>query len=242
MNVVDLIIVLVILIGAIIGFKHGFTRQLVSFLGILVITVISFIFKNYISVILYENLPFFSFGGIFKGVTVLNILVYEVIAFLIIFSVLMIIFRVVLLITKIFEKILTFTIILGIPSKILGALVGAVEYYIILFVILYICSLPFFTNNIFKESGYANNILKNTPILSSNISKTMAVFEDFEELKEKYEVIDDPSEFNLETLDLFLKYKVITVESTETLIEQKKLDIKNIDSVLNKYREEDING
>ena len=241
MNVVDLIIVLVILIGAIIGFKHGFTRQLVSFLGILVITVISFIFKNYISVILYENLPFFSFGGIFKGVTVLNILVYEVIAFLIIFSVLMIIFRIVLLITKIFEKILTFTIILGIPSKILGAVVGAIEYYIILFVILYICSLPFFTNNIFKESGYAKNILNNTPILSKNISKSMAVFEDFEELKEKYEVVDDANEFNLETLDLFLKYKVITVESTETLIEQKKLDIKNIDSVLNKYREEEIN-
>ena len=70
----------------------------------------------------------------------------------------------------------------------------------------------------------------------------MSVFEDFEELKEKYEVVDDANEFNLETLDLFLKYKVITVESTETLIEQKKLDIKNIDSVLDKYREEDING
>ena len=107
MNVVDLMIVLVILIGAIIGFKHGFTRQLVSFLGILVITVISFVFKNYISEILYENLPFFSFGGIFKGVTVLNILVYEVIAFLIIFSLLSIIFRIVLLITKVFEKIST---------------------------------------------------------------------------------------------------------------------------------------
>ncbi len=236
MNIVDVIIILLLLYGAVIGFKHGFTRQLVSFLGILVITVLAFYFKNYISVFLYEHLPFFKFGGIFKGVTVLNIALYEVIAFLIVFNILLIIFRILLTFTKIFEKILTFTIILGIPSKILGAVVGVIEYFIIVFIGLYVCSLPFFTGNILNGSKYADKILNSTPILSTHVSKTMKVFKEFEELKDKYEVMNQASEFNLETLDLFLKYKVITVESTERLINQKKLDMPNVDSVLNKYR------
>lgn len=236
MNIVDVIIILLLLYGAVMGFKHGFTRQLVSFLGILVITALSFYFKNYISVFMYEHLPFFKFGGIFKGVTVLNIALYEVIAFLIVFNILLIIFRILLTFTKIFEKILTFTIILGIPSKILGAVVGVVEYFIIIFIGLYVCSLPFFTGNLLNGSKYADKILNSTPILSTHISKTMKVFKEFEELKDKYEVMNQASEFNLETLDLFLKYKVITVESTERLINQKKLDIPNVDSVLNKYR------
>lgn len=236
MNIVDVIIILLLAYGAVMGFKHGFTRQLVSFLGLLVITVLSFYFKNYISVFLYEHLPFFKFGGIFKGVTVLNIALYEVLAFLIVFNILLIIFRILLTFTKIFEKILTFTIILGIPSKILGAVVGVVEYFIIIFIGLYVCSLPFFTGDLLNGSRYADKILHSTPILSTHISKTMNVFKEFKELKDKYEVMNQASEFNLETLDLFLKYKVITVESTEHLINQKKLDMPNVDSVLNKYR------
>lgn len=236
MNIVDVIIILLLLYGAVIGFKNGFTRQLVSFLGILIITVLSFYLKNYISVFLYEHLPFFKFGGIFKGVTVLNIALYEVIAFLIVFNLLLIIFRVLLTFTKIFEKVLVFTIILGIPSKILGAIVGVIEYFIIVFIGLYVCSLPFFTGDILKGSKYADKILNSTPILSNSISKTMDVFKAFEELRDKYEVMDNAAEFNLETLDLFLKYNVITVESTERLIGKGKLDIPNVDVVLNKYR------
>lgn len=236
MNIVDAIIILLLLYGAVIGFKNGFTRQLVSFLGILIITILSFYLKNYISVFLYEHLPFFKFGGIFKGVTVLNIALYEVIAFLIVFNLLLIIFRVLLTFTKIFEKVLAFTIILGIPSKILGAVVGVIEYFIIVFIGLYVCSLPFFTGDILKGSKYADKILNSTPILSNSISKTMDVFKEFEELRDKYEVMDNAAEFNLETLDLFLKYNVITVESTEKLIGKGRLDIPNVDSVLNKYR------
>lgn len=66
MNLIDAIIILFLVLGAIMGFKHGFTRQLVSFLGILIITIVSFFLKNYISVFLYENLPFFSFGEFLK--------------------------------------------------------------------------------------------------------------------------------------------------------------------------------
>ena len=74
---VDLIIIVLVLLGAFVGAKRGFTRELVSVIGFLVCIVLAFLFKNPIAAFLYDHLPFFSFGGIFKGVTALNILLYE---------------------------------------------------------------------------------------------------------------------------------------------------------------------
>ena len=97
MNIIDVLIILLILFGGFVGLKRGFTKELLSFVGFVLILVIAFILKNPISSFLYENLPFFGFSGSFKGITVLNILIYEVIAFLIVFSILMIIFKVLVL-------------------------------------------------------------------------------------------------------------------------------------------------
>lgn len=235
MLVADMIILIFILFGAVIGFKRGLTTELISTLGFIIIVVIAFLLKNPVSQVLYTYLPFFKFGGLIKGVTVLNILVYEIIAFLLVLSILTIIFKLVLTFTKIFEKLLKFTIVLGIPSKIAGAVVGVIENYIIAFIVIYVISLPFFNFNF--ESKYKDKILNNTPLLSGYIDKSIKVVDEFTELKEKYEITSNPTEFNRETLDLFLKYKVTTVESVEQLIKNDKLSISNVDEILNKYKE-----
>ena len=72
MNIVDIIIIVVIILGALTGFIRGFFKETVMFLGTILVVVLAFILKNPLSVILYENLPFFGFGGI----TSLNILLY----------------------------------------------------------------------------------------------------------------------------------------------------------------------
>lgn len=241
MNLVDLIIIILLAFGALIGFKNGFTKQLVSFIGFLVLILVSYLFKNIISGFLYEYLPFFGFGGVLKGVTVLNIALYEIIAFLVVFSILMIVFRILLRVTGIFEKILKFTIILGIPSKILGAIVGVVEYFCYIFIALYILSMPVFHIDGFENSKLKSGILNNTPILSSITKDGLTVFEEFNDLKEKYDGKKSASEFNLEALDLFLKYKVVTVESVDRLKEKGKLSIPNMETIVNKYREERVN-
>ena len=238
MNIFDVIIILFILSGAIIGLKRGFTRELISLVSFFAIIILAFILKNPISIFLYEHLPFFKFGGILKGVTVLNIALYEIIAFLIMVIILSIIFKVLTVITNLFEKILKMTIILSIPSKIAGALVGIVENYIWVFIVLYILSFPIFNLSILNESKYKNNILNNTPLLSGFIEPTMNVLNEFGELKNKYENTENATEFNRETLDLFLKYDVVTVESIDKLIEQDKLKIDNVEEILNKYRGE----
>lgn len=238
MNIFDVIIILFILSGAVVGFKRGLTRELVSLVSFFAIVILAFMLKNPISIFLYEHLPFFKFGGILKGVTVLNIALYEIIAFLIMVIILSVIFKILTIITNLFEKILKMTIILSIPSKIAGAVVGIIESYIWVFIVLYILSFPIFNIDILNESKYKNNILNNTPLLSGFIEPTMKVLDEFGDLKNKYESTENASEFNRETLDLFLKYDVVTVESVDKLIEKDKLKIDNVEEILNKYRGE----
>ena len=73
MNIVDVVIILVLLMGAVIGFKRGLTGSLVNFLGFIVVIAAAYLLKNPVSALMYKFLPFFSFGGVIKGVTVLNI-------------------------------------------------------------------------------------------------------------------------------------------------------------------------
>ena len=186
MNIVDVLIILVILFGGIIGFKNGFTKQLVSFVGFILVVILSFVFKNPVSQFFYSVLPFFKFGGVLKGVTVLNIALYEIMAFLVVLLVLMVILRILLKITGLIEKILKFTIILGIPSKILGAIVGLIEYSVVVFIALYIISLPFFDSEIIGKSKYKDKILNNMPILSGFVDNTVKVLDEFIALKDEY--------------------------------------------------------
>lgn len=236
MNIVDAIIIFLIILGAFVGFKNGVIRQLVSLVGFILVVVLSFTFKNVLSVWMYEHLPFFDFWGIFKGVTVINILLYEVIAFLILVFVFLLIYKLILFAAKIFEKILEFTIILGIPSKILGLVVGVLEYYIFAFIVLYVVSLPIFDTKAVAESKYGLKILNNTPILSNYTEDVTDILNDFVYLKDKYQMEGSAKEFNREALIVLLNYKVVTPDSIDRLVERNKIQIDDIEEILNNYR------
>ncbi len=223
MNIADIIILILLAFGTLLGFKRGFTRQLISLIGIFVILVLSFLLKNPISVFLYNNLPFFNFGGLFKDVTVLNILLYEVVAFFIVFFLLTIVFRLLLSITKIFERFLTLTIVLGIPSKILGAILGFIETIIYVFIIMYIFKLPTFNFEIINNSRIGNIILEKTPILTKVCDKTLSVFNDIYELKDEYVNTDNVQEFNQKALNLMIDNGIITKDNAQSIIDKGKI-------------------
>lgn len=236
MNIIDAIIILIIVMGAVIGFKNGFIRQTVSLVGFLLVIILAFTLKNPLSLWMYENLPFFNFWGILKGVTVINILLYEVIAFLILIAVFSIIFKLVLFAAKLIEKVLEFTVILGIPSKILGLIVGAIEYFLFVFVFLYIATLPFFDIKSIRDSAYAVKILDKTPILSNYTEDVTKILNDFVELKDKYNTTSNAEEFNKEALQVLLNYKIVDVKSIDKLVEKNKIKINDIEDILKEYR------
>lgn len=235
MNIIDIIIILILLMGGVIGFKNGVIRQTVSFVGFFIVVILSYFLKDFVSVILYKFVPFFSFSGSLAGVTTLNILIYEVIAFLLVYVILMAIYHFIVRVTRIVETILKFTVILGIPSKLLGMVVGFIETYIMVFIGLYCLSLPIFQIPMMNESGVRNTILNHTPGLSSTVSKSLNVVNEFADLKEKYKDTTNKNEFNKETLDLFLKYNVVRYDTAKELVDSGKLKIDGVESVFQKY-------
>jgi len=238
MNVIDIGILCMLAFGAVLGFKRGFTTQLFSFIGFIIIVILAFMFKNPVSSFLYNYLPFFNFDGLLKGVTALNIILYEIIAFFVIFAVLMIAFKLILYVTKIFEKILKMTIVLGIPSKILGAVVGVLEYYVIVLLMAYVTTLPLFNFNLLRESKIRPYILEKTPILSNYTEKPLRLTEEFYDLVKLYNNTTNPDDFNLAVLDLLLKYDITDIESLVKLYDNKKLQVGNFYEVICKYEEE----
>ncbi len=239
MNITDFLIIIFIVLGAFVGAKQGFTKALVSFLGTIIVVVLAYFLKNPVSEFLMSFCPFFSFGGIIKGVTVLNIAVYEVIAFTAVYFILMAILNALLFATGIFEKILKFTIVLGMPSAIFGAIIGAIKNYVIAFFVLYILSMPNFVDVDFvKNSSFREPILSNTPLLSNVAGTALEALDEFKGLADKYTDSTDTNSYNLETLDVFLKYKIVTVDTVKKLDESGKIEIDGIETVLSKYEEE----
>lgn len=232
-NIIDAIIILIILLGGIVGFKEGALKKLIGIVGIILVVILSFILKNHLSVFFYENLPFFDLWGVFKGIQVLNVIFYEMVAFLIIASVLMIVYKVILGLTNLLENLLKFTIFLSFPSKILGFIAGLFEYYIWVYLFLFVITLPLFNIQQIYESKVATYIMTKTPVLSKYTGKTIDIY------NEIYSIIDNRADksntqVNEEAMELMLKYDIITPKSAQKLIDRNKVNIDD-DSFVSKY-------
>ena len=60
-GLVDLIILITIGLGAIVGFKNGVIKEATKFIGLFIVIIVSFLLKDQLMVVLSENLPFFNF-------------------------------------------------------------------------------------------------------------------------------------------------------------------------------------
>lgn len=237
-NILDVIILITILLGAVLGFKRGAIKSSVSFIGVILIVIVSYSLKNPLANFLITHFPFFDFGGLFKGVSVLNILIYEAISFLIIFSILQIILKIIIHFSGILEHILNATVILGLPSKILGLFFGLLEGYIYAFIIVFVLSLCSFSVELTQTSKYNEKILNHTPILTNFSRNYYNSITEIYSLRDKYKTIDNKEEYNYEAMDILLKYKVVNIDTVSKLVDQEKLDINNIETLQNKYEKE----
>ena len=203
MNVTDIVILIALALGAIGGFKSGVIKKTANFVGIFIIIILSFYLKNYLSVIMYENLPFIN-----------------------VYSLLYLVFKVVLMLTGLIEKILKATVILSIPSKILGIFVGIIEMYVYVFLILVVITLPIINIPYVRDSKIANFMLDKTPILSKVSEEMVDTYDGvYKIVKEKDNKNNE--ELNDEVIKLLLDKKVITKESLSKLIDRNKIHIKD---------------
>ena len=233
MNFVDIIIILLLILSFIVGFKHGVIRQVVSLVGIVVTYVLAYKLKGYLGNFFCQIFPFSQFSGNIQGLTTLNIIIYELLAFIIIFAMIFVIYEVVVNVSKLFEKIIDATLILTIPSKILGGVVSLIEGYILIFLVIIILLIPLRGTGIIEGSFLANKIVYNTPVLSSSaanltdsISQTISLVDKISNNKISID------EANRELLKVELNYKIIDGRTAKELNDRNKISVKNIEELL----------
>ena len=227
--IVDIALILLLIVGAFLGFKRGAVKTTFSFISLVIAIIIATIFTSPLSKLFYKFLPFFDFGGELKGAYVLNIILYKVIAFFVIFSILLVIVRLVSFIGNTIEKALKTTIVLEIPSKILGIVVGALEMYVYLFIIVYILSLPMLRLTMVQNSSISKFMINKTPLLSNSVGKTIDAFNELYELNGEYESVES---YNRETMKVILKYNITDKETIKVLIDSNKLKNCDVDDLL----------
>ena len=218
MNIIDVVIVLLIILSFINGYKRGVLKEVVMLCGTIVIYIVSFLLKDKLGLILCKILPFFNLDGLVS----LNILIYQLIAFFLIASFLFSIFGIVLKVTGVLQKLVNMTIILTIPSKILGGILGLVEGYIVIFALLIILSVPFKNIDIFKNSNLNNKIITSSPILSSTLGNLDDLIIDIYDIK--IDKDQDNDKMNDKILDMYIDYNVISREDLDSIIKSGKLD------------------
>ena len=236
-NILDITIIFILLLFIILGLKRGVIKEAVSLIGIILVFILSFAFKGIIGNLLCTFLPFFRFTGSIEGLTTLNIFLYQAIAFFLTFSILSAIYAIVIAISKVIQKIVNMTIILILPSALLGGLISLIKGYIIVAVTLILLIIPFGNIDIFKESKCVNIMVYHTPVLSSYVSKFTKPLSDVyklgDNITKKTISINDA---NLKALDIMLQYKIVSKDEIIRLIELHKLDdIKGIEDILDNY-------
>lgn len=235
MLIFDIVIILLLIFGFIQGWKRGLITSFLHLVGTIVIFVLAFYLRGPVSAVLINYFPFMSFGGIFKDITSLNIVLYEGIAFFICVCVLVIIFNIILKFSKILNKILNATIILGLPNKLLGAILNIIRYYIIIFIILFIATLIPMSSNYVKESNLGNRIVNNTPVLSDVTKDLNNSLNDIYDMLQEIDNDEEVKKGDAEALEILLKYDIISTETARKLYEAGKLDIENFEEMISKY-------
>ncbi len=227
MNIISAVIILIVLLYVVLGFKRGVIKTGVSLIGTIAILIISYVLKDIIANFLMEKLPFFNFGGIFDGITSINVLMYNMISFIVVFVILYCILNILITISGLVEKILKITVILAIPSKILGALLGLIEGVLVAFLITFVLLHLAPTEKYVMDSPLAIVLLERTPFIGRMTTSTTLALEDINKIVNSLKDDDNRSEANYEVLHKLIYWKVITVEEAQKLIDNKKIEFEN---------------
>ena len=223
MNLTDVVVILIILLFTFWGFKRGVIKSLVQLVGTCAVLVLAWVFKDTIANLLMKYLPFFDFGRIFTGITSMNIVIYELISFIVIYILLYCILSIIINISGLIEKILKLTVILAIPSKILGAILGLIEGVIMAFLVVFIMFHLPQTESTVAESKVAIVLLERTPIIGAMAVDTTLALEEINEILEEMREEEDRESVNIQVLHTLVKYSIISKEDAQNLIDEDKI-------------------
>lgn len=101
-----------------------------------------------------------------------------------------------------------------------------------MFIALNILMIPLSSNDDFMNSKVRKSIMEDTPVLKDSFGGINTTLEEIMALDKS----DSKNSLNLKVIDILLKNKIVTVDEVKELETNKKIiDIKDLDTVTNKY-------
>ena len=196
MGMFDYIIILVLLFGGAAGARNGFFKQSVVLLGTILCFILAWVLKNPIANFLSFTLPFWNFAGPLEGLTSLNIVLYQLISFV---------------------------FLLMLFSTILAIVVGVIEAYVIVFVILFFLNQPVLDNELVNDSKLRPIILNSSPVLSNIVSDMNEAITDIYDVNKTYSKNKDKNQFNKEVVNILIENNVIDKDYVKKLEQKGKI-------------------
>ena len=231
-TILDIIIIVLFIIAIVLGFKKGILKEIVSFIGTIIIFIISYQLKGIVGNFLCIIFPFYI-----KDLVTVNIMFYQIIAFILTFGILSFLFNLFINLTKTIDNLLDKIKLLNIPLRILGAIISVFKMYLTVFILLLLVMIPFRNTSIVKKSLLTERIVYETPILSKGSKEVIFVLEeiiilDRDIAKGKITI----NEGNFKILDLLLKYNMIDKDTVIDLYNKDKIrGIEDIETVVLNY-------
>ena len=170
----DLAILFILVLGFFVGLKRGFILQLIHLTGFIISFIIAYMYYQKLAPKLTLWIPYPNFGNdstiqmIFDNAN-LEDAYYRAIAFVVIFFAVKIVLQII-------GSMLDFVANLPILKQLniwAGGILGFIEIYLIIFILLYIAALVPIDSlqSLMNDSFMAKGIINNTPILSEKIKE-----------------------------------------------------------------------
>ena len=175
----DLLILFLFLGGLITGFRRGLIVQLIHMTGFIIALIVAYIYYKPLSekFVLWIPYPGVTAGSKLSWTVEqldLDQTFYRMLAFVIIFIVVKFLLQ---LIASMFDF-LKFLPVLGFLSRFGGAILGFIEFYILIFFVLYLAAmLPLDIIQVhIGKSVLADAIFEHTPIISETVKKWWYIY------------------------------------------------------------------
>lgn len=231
MNILDICIILVVLLGAYSGYKKGAIKGLVQTAGLIAIVIVAYQFKGLLGNLLVKVMPFFNFSG---GLYSLSALMYHGIAFFVIFILLYCILNILLNLSGFIDFLSQTSVMYELPSKIAGAIIGAIESIIFVFAFSFtVLQVGPVQHNV-MESTIARRVVERTPIVNVVFSPSIAAAERIYDHVKNYEVpenVDDETlrnvilEGNLSIIRELIGFQIVPASAIQETITSGKMGI-----------------
>ena len=228
MKISEIVIIIIILLGALIGFKKGAIKEIFELVGTVSIIIIAYLLKGYLASFLIKLLPFFNFKG-YVGLYSINFLIYDVISFIIIFVLLYCILNILINLAGFIDKLINLSVIFALPSKIIGLVLGMVNALVFIFLLCYIAMQIPHTQKYVMESKVSTSILERTPIVNVVCSKGILVSEDvYNKLLSYSFKEEDTQDMNLQIATSVAKYGLVDKTLIQEVINKGKLNLEHV--------------